>query len=179
MNVARSSIKVLVLVSMLASLCLMLALPSPAIAQGSPSASQYEPGTCPAPCTAQTQSVDDSVQGLVDNAKQGTDAVNGAMDDAVEAPAASVSASPEAVLSAETGTGSSPDSPSSPDVGTADGETSEGGTGEGGTGEDGGEGEGPDATTILPETGGASPVFLGVGVLLVATGLLTRRVIGG
>lgn len=157
----------------------MLALPSPAIAQGSPSSSQYEPGTCPAPCTAQTQSVDDSVQGLVDNAKQGTGAVNDAMDKAVEAPAASVSASPEAVLSAETGTGSSPESSSSPGAGTADGETGEGGTGEGGTSEDEGEDEGPDAITILPETGGASPVFLGLGVLLVATGLLTRRVIGG
>lgn len=171
----------------LSSLAVTLVLCAPALAQNSPAASQYsypiEPESCgTATNVACAQSVTDGVHDIVDNAKQGTGVVNGAMNDAVEAPAASASASPEAVLSAETG--ASPESSSSPDALTAGGETDDaetdrGGTGEdmndGDTGEEGGEGEGPAMITVLPETGGASPAILGLGVLLVAAGLMFRR----
>ena len=124
-----------------ASLTMLCLLCAPTLAQSSPSASQYEPGTCPpepAPCTS--SSVDHALSDAIDNAARGTDAVNGAMDDAMEGTAASDSApaSPEAVLSSEDA--------SSP--------------GPGGAATGGGSG----SITRLPETGGASLAVVGWGV---------------
>ena len=164
----------------LSSLTLALIICAPALAQSSPTASQYDP-LGPSSCDAATeicaQSVDDSVQDIADDAEQGTAAVNGAMNDAVAGPAASTSESgtsvpaasapPEAVLSSETA--ASPGSVTSPATSSGAGVT-EGGATTGG-------GESPSSITVLPETGGASPVLLGLGVLLVASSLLTRGVI--
>ena len=142
-----------------ASLTLALVLCAPALAQSSPAAHQYDPGM------AETQSVIDGVEDIAGNAEQGTAAVNDAMNDAVEGPVAGTSApaSSEAVLS--TRTGASPENASSPGPGAGeDVATTYGG---GGTA----------SITVLPETGGASPTLLGLGVLLAAAGLLTRGVV--
>ena len=154
-----------------ASLTMLCLLCAPTLAQStSPSASQYEPGTCPpepSPCT--TSSAVDSLDGAVDNAAQGTDAVNGAMDDAMEGPAASVPASAptEAVVSSETvvpsETASSPQDASSPGPVAVQGSAAAGG--------------GSGSITRLPETGGASLAVLGWGVALAALGLVARKVV--
>lgn len=53
----------------LTMLCLLCA---PALAQSSPSASQYEPGTCPPDSCSTQQSLADGADDLSDNALQGT-----------------------------------------------------------------------------------------------------------
>lgn len=84
MNGARVLNGMVSLISVMVALCLVVAPPSPALAQESSADVQYVGG-----------GADD----FADNTEQGTDAVNDALNDGEGA-----SASPRAVLSAETGT---------------------------------------------------------------------------
>ena len=137
-----------------ASLTMLCLLCAPTLAQSSsPSASQYEPGTCPpgSPGSLCAQSLADGADDFSENAGPGTDAVNEALGEP-EASANASSVSPgsvESVASAE----------SSSTEGDAASE----------------EGEAPASITKLPETGGAPLAALGSGVLLVAFGLTAHR----
>ena len=130
---------------------MLFLLCAPALAQSSPSASQYVPGTCPdRPNVYCAHSVVDSPDRAADSAARGTDAVNDAMQNSeASAPAASADTS-------------SPAGSASSEDGSAEG-AFEGSGGE---------------ITELPETGGASPAALGSGALLVAFGLAARRLLG-
>ena len=130
-------------------LCLLCA---PALAQSSPAASQYEPGTCPPGSTGSlcAQSVADGAGDFSDNAGEGADAVNKTMKE------------PEAEAVA--------DSEASPSVdSTADSIPPEGGPASAEAGGSGG-------IKSLPETGGAPLAAPGSGILLAAFGLIACRV---
>jgi hypothetical protein len=143
------------LFSSLTMLCLVC---TPALAQSSPSASQYPgggSGYCP-PGNLCVQSVNDGADAFSENAKQGTDAVNDAMaEPEASAPTVPDDASAPAVLS----DASAPAGSVSPGGGTAGSETG-----------------GPGGITKLPETGGPFVVMPGLGVLLVALGLTSRKI---
>ena len=138
-----------------ASLTMLCLLCVPTLAQSSsPSASQYEPGTCPpgSPGSLCAQSVADGADDFSKNAGQGTDAVN----EALEKPEASANASSVSPGSVEP-------------VASAESSSTEGGA----ASEDG---EAPASITRLPETGGAPLAALGSGILLVTFGLIACRV---
>ena len=145
----------------IASLTLLCLLCAPALAQSSPSASQYQgggSGYCP-PNTTCVQSLGDGADDLSENAEQGTDAVNDAMEDA------------PSNASAVSGGASASDGVESVASATAESSPTEGDV----AGEDG---EGPASITRLPETGGASLAALGSGILLATSGLMVRRIVG-
>ena len=129
-------------------LCLLCA---PALAQSSPSAAQYQDGGsgCPPSSTTCVQSLADGADDFSENAERGTSAVNEAMADASAADASAVSGDTSAPAAVSSSAGS-----------TAAYED-----------------EGPGGITALPETGGASFAALGSGILLVALGLMTRRIV--
>lgn len=134
-----------------ASLTMLVMLCAPALAQSSPSPSQYEPETCSSSSGACNSSVGDSPEDFVDNAEQGTDAVNDAMEgDSSPADASAVS----------------DEAPASGGSVSPDGRPAGDGTG------------GPGEITRLPETGGAPLMVLGSGVALATLGLLARKVVG-
>ena len=138
-----------------ASLTMLCLLCAPTLAQSSgPSASQYEPGTCPpgSPGSLCVQRVADGADDFSENAGQGTDAVNEAMNES-EAEAV---ADPEVSPSADATAGSVP-----PEGGSASAEA-------GGSG----------GITRLPETGGAPLATLSSGILLATFGLIALRLAG-
>ncbi len=129
-------------------LCLLCA---PALAQGSPSAAQYQGGGS-GNCSSDSlcvQSLGDGADDFSENAEQGTEAVNAAMADASAADASAVSGDTSAPAAASSSAGS----PAAY------------------------EDEAPGGITALPETGGASFAALGSGILLAALGLMTRRMV--
>lgn len=155
---------------LLTSLTLLAVLCTPALAQNSPAASQYDAKTCPNGAVANQQEdqttadVGDGACTAADNVGQGTDAVNDALGEPDTASDVSTSgegsSSPESSASAP-GEAVSPESAASPEAGdTADA------------------GAGLASITELPETGGVSPALPALGVLLVAVGLLFRASIG-
>ncbi len=76
-----------------ASLTVLCLLCAPVLAQSSPSPSQYEPGTCPAPpCDSVVQDVGESADDFAENAEQGAAAVNEAMGEPGASPSADASA---------------------------------------------------------------------------------------
>ncbi len=139
-----------------ASLTMLCLLCAPTLAQSSPSASQYEPGTCPpgSPGSLCVQSVADGADDFSKNAGQGTDAVNEALGEPVASANAS-SVSPGSLESAASAESSS----------TEGGAASE-------------DGEAPASITSLPETGGAPLAALGSSALLVVFGLVASRLAG-
>ena len=123
----------------------------PALAQGSPSAAQYQGGGsryCP-PNTTCAESLGDGADDFSENAEQGTGAVNDAME-GVPSNASAISSD-----------ASTPAAPAFSAGGPAAHETG-----------------GPDGITALPETGGASLAALGSGMLLTAFGLMALRRVG-
>lgn len=131
-----------------ASLAMLCVFCAPLLAQSAPSTCQYRPGSCPSGATI--QSLDDGADAFAQNGGQATDAVNDAMEDASPAGASTVP-----------GDASTPAAPTEPAGGPA-----------------GYKGGGPDGITTLPETGGASLVVLGSGILLLVFGLMARKVAG-
>lgn len=137
-----------------ATLVVVLAMVSlvpcaPAIAQTGPATGQY---------------LGESPETIADNTEPGTDAVNDAMSGTT--PSATPSASGEASASPAGDTsGSEVD-------GDGNAQTGSGGTASASTG------KGLDSITELPETGGASLVALGSGLLLAMFGLMARRLVG-
>lgn len=151
MNAARSSKTALVLVSIVASLCLVLALPGPALAQTSPASGQY---------------VGEGADTFAESAEQGTDAVNDAMAETASSsasPAASGEVSGEASVSPAGATSSN----------DADGDAQAGSGGAADANTD----EGLGSIKELPDTGGTPLAALISGVLLVALGLMVRVVL--
>jgi hypothetical protein len=140
----------------LTSLTMLLVLCAPALAQSAPAASQYSAEYRPGSCdlgAAESQvnaSVGAGACDSAENAGQGTVAVNGALTGT--ASSASPSASPESA-SAESDDDRSGDGEKNPEKGLA-------------------------SITELPETGGAPIGALGLGVLLAALGLMTRKAVG-
>ena len=128
-----------------ASLTMLCLLCAPALAQSSPSATQYQgggSGYCP-PSSTCAESLADGADDFSENAERGTDAVNDAINGA------------PADASAVTGAASA--APTSGESAAAY------------------EGGGPGGITALPETGGASFATLGSGILLTAFGLMAVR----
>ena len=137
-----------------ASLTMLCVLCVPALAQSAPSASQYEPGTCPpgSPGSLCAQSsLGDGADDFSENAGEGADAVN----EALEEPEASTAASTVPAVA------SAPANSASPEDGSAAESTGV-----------------PGGITALPETGGAPLTVLGSGILLVVLGLMARKVVG-
>ncbi len=129
-------------------LCLLC---TPALAQSSPSAAQYQgggSGYCP-PSSTCIQSLADGADDFSENAERGTGAVNDAMADASAADTSAVSGDASAPAAASSSAGS----PAAYEDG------------------------GPDGITSLPETGGAPFAALGSGILLAALGLIARRIV--
>lgn len=162
------------------TLLLLLLLCAPARGQDSPAASQYAVGSCPQGSVACVQSVNGSVEDFADNAGQGTDAVN----DAFDRQTASASVSASSAASASAGSALTVDKA---EVGTAGGISESGspgtdssGSGSVAAGDPEAAGvaseEGLDSITELPETGGAHPALPIAGALLVAAGLMIRRI---
>lgn len=142
-----------------ASLTMLCLLCSPAPAQSSPSASQYQgggSGHCPSGSIC-VQSLGDGADTFSGNVGQGTDALNEALE-VSEASASASSAPAGSVRSAASPTGGSSST-------------------EGGTNEEGAP-EGAVTITELPETGGAPLAALGSGLLLALLGLMARRMVG-
>lgn len=141
-----------------------LAPAAPALAQGGPSAAQYQgggSGHCPSNSLC-VSGLNDGADAFSENAGQGTAAVNEALEEPVASGEAS-SAPAGSVQSAASATAE----PSSTEGGTTE-EGGPEGSGKGGP-------EGPGTITELPETGGASLAALGSGVLLMLLGLMARR----
>lgn len=193
--------------ALLMSLTMLLLLCAPALAQSAPAASQYgevlngeetERKRCPPGSelgVSENQVQNDVGAGAcasAENVGQGTEAVNDALSE-TGSPGASASgetstssesaASPSAASPGDASSvpsesqppdsaapEASSESASSPDVAGGDDASAQGGT----DGDDGGLA----SITELPETGGASPAPLGLGILLITLGLATRKVAG-
>ncbi len=168
-----------VLKSTFLSLATLLVLCSPALAQSTPTYSQYGavvPGGSGIGCPPDAeecslQSIDDGVQGMADNAGQGTAAVNDALADPASSAEAST-APPASTPVAASVPGATIFSESGDTTGSRK-------VGENKAGEDENKGAGRNgglaSITALPETGGPSLAALGSGLLLVTLGLLIRK----